>query len=1056
MLVNSILAVLALALLLALSQQTQAFSVSRSRSNKATDSTCNDPLACYLADLEFMYPDPIVIDANGVEVTLSQLTIHGLDIYSVPTLYTPPALLSLAVDGLGTGLSFHYSAKVPLKPRPVTGDLSVSVMNTNVSVDLNIGMDAQGLPNSIGFTYCDISPVTVIISQLAQVPSDALSVSLSVSDSERERKLQDLPFSLSDVIQKLLSVIICDKVGDVLATNVTALLVNTVDPALSLYLEENGGPPVYPVYDSRHYLHWNESIVQTLHNIIGKVRGFADLADFLHCLTQPAASETIARSDSRSLSLSVERETETESKRETKKEKKSLLDAISLSPALQSVFKALNNERQTVDLTSLPKEKRSLPLSLATGEREKEKESVSDTLSSSVSLQAISFSLDTLCDVEVLEPLEESFVTMRTSVSFESLSLSLSLVVEVESVDEQTHVITSTYSQELRVDLLVQGVSLSLDTVIAIDEHQLHSFYLDQMAAQLGCWLAPLTEVSVPYLGLDLDSVSLSLVQTEGGDAGVLEESIVEAVNSLSLLLLSDTGFGPLSLSLLAATVQGPLRERVNDKLSEGLSKLKSEVGPCHAHYPFDDDRTHDYISWSSSSVLTTLDLVINDLLGPAGLNKLFSCASGDGSGSFAYLGDKLEIVLSGLDSFYDLSLFAPSSDLTRPYDLLTKVGLGYCPNPLGEGDKSQCNPLKISVMSVEQLAEAALAWDSLSLLDALTLAVSDARTEMERESEIPISSSLGGMLWSLSREVSLALSLENFSLSLDLFLQIDKDGMRDLKLGQLGTKGCIPSTFAGASVQSVSMNVTSADIVYSDAQKERDTTGFINRILSFLTRPSKMDAHNSDIADELNNAAPVCLAGGVTPLSTDDEVSPSPKGSGGTNAWQWELFILVVACLGSLAALLLAYQIWGDTQKHRTPFHMCVAACVPEAFARAFSGEREREREMDREGESEREGERERESLSLWDRLEMNSSLVFHPLIPIGVRYGIPLAILGTVGLFLNSNLMPDAVDVMVKIYIGEGENQKVIDAGSIFGFGLSNTVHDMWEAKVSVLCVI
>ncbi len=37
-----------------------------------------------------------------------------------------------------------------------------------------------------------------------------------------------------------------------------------------------------------------------------------------------------------------------------------------------------------------------------------------------------------------------------------------------------------------------------------------------------------------------------------------------------------------------------------------------------------------------------------------------------------------------------------------------------------------------------------------------------------------------------------------------------------------------------------------------------------------------------------------------------------------------------------------------------------------------------------------------------------------------------------------------------------GQGENQKKIDVGSIFGFGLANTVRDMWSAKVYALAVL
>ena len=47
---------------------------------------------------------------------------------------------------------------------------------------------------------------------------------------------------------------------------------------------------------------------------------------------------------------------------------------------------------------------------------------------------------------------------------------------------------------------------------------------------------------------------------------------------------------------------------------------------------------------------------------------------------------------------------------------------------------------------------------------------------------------------------------------------------------------------------------------------------------------------------------------------------------------------------------------------------------------------------------------------------------------------------------MYADSNMTVDAVSVMLEIDIG----QKTITPGSLFDFGLGNTVQDMWDAEV------
>jgi len=87
-----------------------------------------------------------------------------------------------------------------------------------------------------------------------------------------------------------------------------------------------------------------------------------------------------------------------------------------------------------------------------------------------------------------------------------------------------------------------------------------------------------------------------------------------------------------------------------------------------------------------------------------------------------------------------------------------------------------------------------------------------------------------------------------------------------------------------------------------------------------------------------------------------------------------------------------------------------------------------------------------------LYHRWDCKSSLLFHAHIPLWIRVAVPLCVLGDVALFIQSNMDPRAVSVMVKIIT----DAKTIDVGSVFDFGLGSTVVDMWNAGVYPLAVL
>jgi len=85
-------------------------------------------------------------------------------------------------------------------------------------------------------------------------------------------------------------------------------------------------------------------------------------------------------------------------------------------------------------------------------------------------------------------------------------------------------------------------------------------------------------------------------------------------------------------------------------------------------------------------------------------------------------------------------------------------------------------------------------------------------------------------------------------------------------------------------------------------------------------------------------------------------------------------------------------------------------------------------------------------------DSPSIRSILMFHPSVPISMRYLIPILAIGTIALLLASNVGVGAsVDVSMVLPNGD-----VLALPSMFAFSLGNTVRDMYEAKIYALMLL
>jgi hypothetical protein len=951
----------------------------------AENDECSDPLACYLSSLEFEFPD-ITFDVNGETFSLTNTICHGIDITAMPSLYDWKTSLSLGLEDLGTSCVGNYAYG-----KLIRGQVSIAIVDTDAFMTLFTRKE-KNYPVSARLTDCSL---------------DNIGINIDFSNP----LLDFVAPILAKAIEELLDKTLCLELNKLVINNVTEALVTKINPKLAEIIASQPDP--YPKY-GKNYLNWNSSLIQTIHDFIDKLEGLSSLPDFLRCM----AEEVIPLPTSSSSSASASSVSSSDSTVDSLVSSSSLSSSSSSSLTTQSVPGQKERKRKPwtasyqqyfasifqshfIDLTTWS----SNPFTFETDNTKITVESV--TIKGS----------NTLNHLEILEPLPESKVTLRTAIGMDYIELDMKLLIELTGTNNDGK--PTSYTQETILTLNITDISFLMDLVIATNEHILDSYYLDQLTS-VGCWLYPISEISIPKLAIDLTSAKIVMTQLPNGDAGQLESDLINLLNNIFLYLLTPGGYETLSIDTLIGLLEGPIRTSLNEQISSRLNDAKKQ-NPCLAHYPYDD--VTDYIDWPSSDIIAILNTVINEVFSYEGLNKLMSCGT-DGTGAITINTNHLAIELSGLNSFYGLEFLLPydRDEIDKKYHLSSYMAMGYCPY---DDDKTTCNPLTITITaSSKDLLQQVLLLSSDSSSSTATTTNQDrwsrylSSSLLSALSSSSSSSSALSSISDLAANFKLVMTFENFYFNIETLTMLNLNALKQLTHGQLGVTGCYATSLDTLQFELVDLNLTKATLYYQDGTGSREITYGINALLNFLTKQETITAKNNEIAITLSNADKTCANGGVNPdaVPTDSTDSSSSNDDNDSIDWTWQLFILITGSIASLIALLAAYNYWGREKK---------IACL--SFVK---GEVQDEY-----------GVVVHDDRSMWERLDFKNALVFHKEVPLWLRIAMPVAICTAIGLFADSNSEPAAVEVMVKIHIGED----TIDLGSVFQFGLENTVHDV-----------
>lgn len=969
---------------------------------------CTDPLQCYLNDMELIIPN-ICIPVNnetGSEFCLNNFACHGFYIGNIDSsyVYDRPASLEFGVLNFETDCtgSWTYDRH--------RGNLDASVANTDILVDFYVTKEASTmLPTQLEFDQCDLA---------------SCDVELTFSGSLISEVLDFISPIIERIIKTAVYDILCVKVADLLYYNATAAIVNVLDPKLVELMASTPSTP--PMLSSTEYIDWNDSMIGKVHTLLNQFANATTSVspeNFLNCMNSTH-------------DLSV----------------------------INTLMEKITN--RTGDIT--------IPLgNISLG---------------NLSITALTISgFDTMSNVGLLIPSEQNPQLMLSTISLKELTVDISMTLDMYEYQENSSLV-----------IRISDVTLEMDLLLAINEAKLQSLPLSQLS-ELSCLGDAVDMFNITNLSVIM-SVDLISIYELGGVAGDLEADIINYLDNT--LLLITNGFGDLLSSVITGVFQGPVREGINDQVN---SLLHDSICP-----PYFPPTTTDMIVWAESTVIQMIDTIANDMLGPIGLNKLMTCVTNNtGVITIQNLTNEYtRVMISGLNSFYEFALFYPIEG--SPYNLGNQLGLGYCDHT--SSDPADCTPFSIAIegnfifrpdyydqllmnlgqgqlnqissfssflsyginsllsLIFESSSASSIAFVATEISATAETTVSRARTshlnELVAEYKTAASASTTTSFTDTSAVVTapvppipvpsgdtityLAMTLENFNFHLNTMIEMDKNAMGALAVSQLSTTGCVPSTMKAVAIDTLSVNMTAMDVLVQNETKTFNVTPLVQAIFDRLGSPERLAQKNKNYEDQLSMSAATCANGGVEPSSGGDGSFEY------SNAWKWQMGVLVSGCICILIAFIWFFGRWGRN-KRKGCLGMSGFDNSGSGSGSGSSGSRTR---YDKHGNAYQSSsfsqEQEDEILSVWEEVYwtygFEHSLAFHKELPLWFRVGVPIAILSCTALFINSNLDPEAVVVMANIYAGN----EVIHSPPVFSFGLASTVNDMWDAKVYALAAL
>lgn len=429
--------------------------------------------------------------------------------------------------------------------------------------------------------------------------------------------------------------------------------------------------------------------------------------------------------------------------------------------------------------------------------------------------------LNSFTEISLFEPSDTDDYTINSKLGIQTLGLTLNVTFAIPPSVSFPY----PYVEWLLLEAETKNTSFAMETVVGVSHEALTQLYISQLTDP-SCLLTAVDMIEITSLQLFTSIDKLTVTQVHGG-AMQLEQDIVSLIDNVLSLVF--TGYSTLVSELIPGLTQSVIRPSLNQKIA---NRIATTV--CVDNCPKDEE----YVVWYNTTVIKVIDFVVNDLLGPAGLNKVIRCATG-GTGSISTGNDKVLVKVGGLDSFSYLSILEPYSPKEvkfKPYNLLNRITLGACSG-------RNCHPLTIT-MSKNASGSGSGSGSGSSV------GMSEDMTQML---PVPVQGFLNG---NLSGPVTFEFS--NLLLYADLMLGVSKGMLCHLHLAALSTDGCVTSTVQMLGLSTLQMSTQSAAMKISSTV--HDITDKTNAFLKNLGSASGLQKINSHLQANVDSANATCL----------------------------------------------------------------------------------------------------------------------------------------------------------------------------------------------------
>lgn len=230
-----------------------------------------------------------------------------------------------------------------------------------------------------------------------------------------------------------------------------------------------------------------------------------------------------------------------------------------------------------------------------------------------------------------LRPSTTSNISLVATVMLDFIDLVVSIQNNVTVSD--TPLLTA-YDAVLRID----NISTDIELAVAVNISTLSNLYMDQ-AQNVSCLLSTIDYFSVISFTLYTNISTITIISTTASDAS-------DGVQLFdSLMSLVTMGYAELLSAFVNGVGQSALRSYINTQISIIFNNLS--ICPTHVTYDPDDVAL---VVWAESP-LNTIDILLDDRFGVAGVNSFFDCLTSNTGKIAIDMGD-VTVTVGGLNTF--------------------------------------------------------------------------------------------------------------------------------------------------------------------------------------------------------------------------------------------------------------------------------------------------------------------------------------------------------------------------------------------------------------------